>query len=99
MTDVEKMLAEHACAKLITEYAALLDAGRWEDVAALYLADGRIVPLDARHVLQQAVQRLAERGWHAAQGWHISHPLAGDQVPAFARCDPGSLAPVTTSEA
>jgi EAL domain-containing protein (putative c-di-GMP-specific phosphodiesterase class I) len=42
---------------------------------------------------------LAERGWHAAQGWHISHPLAGDQVPAFARRDPGSLAPVTTSEA
>ena len=42
MTDIEKMLAEHACAKLITEYAALLDAGRWEDVAALYLADGRM---------------------------------------------------------
>jgi EAL domain-containing protein (putative c-di-GMP-specific phosphodiesterase class I)/ActR/RegA family two-component response regulator len=42
---------------------------------------------------------LAERGWHAAQGWHISHPLAGDQVPSFARRDPGILAPVTTSEA
>jgi hypothetical protein len=42
VTDIEKMLAEHACAKLITEYAALLDAGRWEDVAALYLADGRM---------------------------------------------------------
>lgn len=42
MTDIETMLAEHACAKLITEYAALLDAGRWEDVAALYVADGRM---------------------------------------------------------
>ncbi len=42
MTDVETMLAEHACAKLITQYAALLDAGRWDDVAALYVADGRM---------------------------------------------------------
>lgn len=42
MTDIETMLAEHACAKLITGYAALLDAGCWEDVAALYLPDGRM---------------------------------------------------------
>lgn len=42
MTDIETMLAEHACAKLITQYAALLDAGRWDDVAALYVADGRM---------------------------------------------------------
>jgi EAL domain-containing protein (putative c-di-GMP-specific phosphodiesterase class I) len=42
---------------------------------------------------------LAERGWHAAQGWHISHPLAGDQVPTFARRDPGILATITTPEA
>jgi 3-phenylpropionate/cinnamic acid dioxygenase small subunit len=42
VTDIETMLAEHACAKLITQYAALLDAGRWDDVAALYVADGRM---------------------------------------------------------
>jgi hypothetical protein len=36
------MLAEQACARLITEYAALLDAGRWNDVAALYVPDGRM---------------------------------------------------------
>lgn len=42
MTPIDTVLAEHACAKLITEYAALLDAGRWNDVAALYVADGRM---------------------------------------------------------
>lgn len=42
MTPMDTLLAEHACAKLITEYAALLDAGRWDDVAALYLPDGRM---------------------------------------------------------
>lgn len=42
MTDIETMMAEHACARLITEYAALLDAGRWDDVAALYVPDGRM---------------------------------------------------------
>ena len=42
MTDIETMLAEHACSKLITEYAALLDAGRWDDVAALYVPNGRM---------------------------------------------------------
>jgi len=42
VTDIETMLAEHACAKLITEYAALLDAGRWDEVAALYVPDGRM---------------------------------------------------------
>ncbi len=42
MTDIETMLAEHACARLITGYGALLDAGRWEDVAGLYVPDGRM---------------------------------------------------------
>jgi hypothetical protein len=42
VTDIETMMAEHACARLITEYAALLDAGRWDDVAALYVPDGRM---------------------------------------------------------
>lgn len=42
MTPTDILLAEHACAKLITEYAARLDAGLWEDVAALYVAEGRM---------------------------------------------------------
>lgn len=42
MTPTDILLAEHACAKLITEYAALLDAGRWDDVAALYVPEGRM---------------------------------------------------------
>jgi glutamine synthetase len=36
-----------------------------------YFADGRIVPLDSRHVLQQAVQRLADRGWQMRCGLEI----------------------------
>jgi len=36
-----------------------------------YFADGRIVPLDSRHVLQQAVQRLSERGWQMRCGLEI----------------------------
>lgn len=42
MTEIDALLAEHACAKLITEYAALLDAGQWDDVAALYIPHGRM---------------------------------------------------------
>jgi glutamine synthetase len=36
-----------------------------------YFADGRIVPLDSRYVLQQAVQRLSERGWQMRCGLEI----------------------------
>ena len=36
-----------------------------------YLPDGRIVPLDSRHVLQQAVKRLDERGWQLQCGLEI----------------------------
>lgn len=36
-----------------------------------YFADGRIVPLDSRHVLQQAVKRLAERGWQMRCGLEV----------------------------
>jgi len=42
MTDLERMLAESAIARRITLYAALNDAGRWEDVAAMYTPDGRM---------------------------------------------------------
>jgi predicted SnoaL-like aldol condensation-catalyzing enzyme len=42
MTPIETMLAEHACEKLIKTYAALLDAGQWQDVAALYVDNGRM---------------------------------------------------------
>ncbi|MFM5914195.1 MAG: nuclear transport factor 2 family protein [Chakrabartia godavariana] len=42
MTPTDILLAEHACAKLITEYAALLDAGQWDAVAALYVPEGRM---------------------------------------------------------
>jgi 3-phenylpropionate/cinnamic acid dioxygenase small subunit len=33
---------EHAIAKLIITYARLNDAARWDDVAALYVPDGRM---------------------------------------------------------
>lgn len=42
MTPIDTMLAEHACEKLIKTYAALLDACRWDDVAQLYIDDGRM---------------------------------------------------------
>ena len=42
MTDIERLLAEHAIARLITRYVALNDAARWEELAALYTADGRM---------------------------------------------------------
>ena len=35
MAPIDTRLAEHACEKLIKTYAALLDAGQWEDVAQL----------------------------------------------------------------
>ncbi len=43
MTDaLERMAAERACERLIISYAAAIDAGDWDAVAALYTADGRM---------------------------------------------------------
>jgi ketosteroid isomerase-like protein len=42
MTDQEQMLAERAIERLITDYAALNDAGDWDAVAAMYAANGRM---------------------------------------------------------
>jgi hypothetical protein len=39
---MSRVLAEHDCAKLIIQYAALNDAARWDDVAALYVSEGRM---------------------------------------------------------
>ena len=42
MDDIARVLAERACERLIIDYAALNDAGDWDAVAALYVADGRM---------------------------------------------------------
>ena len=42
MTDLEQLIAERACERLIVDYAALNDAGDWEAVAALYVPQGRM---------------------------------------------------------
>jgi hypothetical protein len=42
MNAIDRMGIEHECARLITLYAALNDAGRWDDVAALYTETGRM---------------------------------------------------------
>ena len=40
MTPSDANVIETACARLILAYARLNDAGRWEDVAALFTEDG-----------------------------------------------------------
>ena len=42
MDAVERIEAERACERLILDYAAAIDAGDWEAVAALYVATGRM---------------------------------------------------------
>lgn len=42
MTDLELLIAERACERLIVDYAALNDAGDWDAVAALYVPHGRM---------------------------------------------------------
>jgi 3-phenylpropionate/cinnamic acid dioxygenase small subunit len=42
MTEIDELLAHKACERLILDYAALNDAGDWDSVAALFLADGRM---------------------------------------------------------
>ena len=61
-----------------------------------YLADGRIVLLDSRHVLQQAVLRLAERGWQMRCGlevefhiYRIKDPLHGNDLDPSRAAWPG----------
>jgi ketosteroid isomerase-like protein len=42
MTDLELLIAERACERLVVDYAALNDAGDWDAVAALYVPHGRM---------------------------------------------------------
>ncbi len=42
MTPLDRLLAEHAIARMIIDYAALNDAGDWAAVADLYVEDGRM---------------------------------------------------------
>lgn len=42
MTADDRRAIEQDCARLVALYANLNDAARWEDVAALYAADGRM---------------------------------------------------------
>ncbi len=42
MSPIERMLAEHEIARLVTRYAMLNDDGDYAGVAALYVADGRM---------------------------------------------------------
>ncbi len=43
MTPLDRLLAEHEIARLITRFALLNDTGDWEAVAATFTADGRFV--------------------------------------------------------
>jgi hypothetical protein len=42
MTDLERLIAERACERLILDYAASNDASDWDAVAALYVTAGRM---------------------------------------------------------
>ena len=42
MSPIERMLAEHEIARLVTRYAMLNDDGDYAGVAALYVEDGRM---------------------------------------------------------
>jgi SnoaL-like domain len=42
MNDTQRMVAEHAIARMIIRYAVLNDAGDWDAVASMYVADGRM---------------------------------------------------------
>jgi SnoaL-like domain len=42
MESLSQLVAERACERLIIDYAALNDAGKWEAVAALYVENGRM---------------------------------------------------------
>ncbi len=42
MDEIGKLVIEQACTRLILRYAALLDASQWDEVAALYIPEGRM---------------------------------------------------------
>ncbi len=42
MTDLERLVAERACERLILDYGALNDAAHWDAVVALYAPHGRM---------------------------------------------------------
>lgn len=57
--------------------------------SALRHARGRGIACTAEGVEQPAQWAfLAERGWHAAQGWLVAHPLGGSDIPGFVQRDP-----------
>jgi 3-phenylpropionate/cinnamic acid dioxygenase small subunit len=42
MADMDAIMAERECTRLIIRYATLVDASDWDSVAALYVAQGRM---------------------------------------------------------
>lgn len=42
MTDLEVLLAERACERLILNYAAFNDVGDWDAIAAMFTENGRV---------------------------------------------------------
>ena len=68
----ERMLIEHACAKLVARYAALMDGGDYDGVAALYTEAGAYArpgvpgpPLHGREaILAELRARPARLGRH-----------------------------------
>lgn len=61
LTAEARRAIEHECARLIARYANLNDAGRWDEVASLYAADGRMsrptapdVWIEGRHAILAA---------------------------------------------
>lgn len=67
--------------------------------AALRHARGRGIACTAEgveHAGQWAF--LAERGWHAAQGWLVAHPIAGRDIPGFVQRDPAVRAAAASAQ-
>ena len=78
MDAIQRLLAEQACAKLVHRYAALLDAGEHDAVAALFAEDASYArPTDPDNPLRGRVAILAEfKGRPARIARHIISNVA-----------------------
>jgi uncharacterized protein (TIGR02246 family) len=57
--DIERLLAERACERVMLEYARLVDSGRASGLAGLFTADGQWIGADGRGMRGQEEIRAA----------------------------------------
>lgn len=90
MTPVDRLLAEHEIARLVTEFALLNDRADWDSVAATFVEDGRFVrPAGGEPVIGRDAIRASFSSRPPRKSCHLITNIVVDLISAdaaVARC-------------